>query len=58
MAKKIIPYEAAPYQQGYEQAKANEKYNNPYVKLEDAEADADDFERGYQNACEQTEEQE
>ena len=55
MAKKIIPYEAAPYQQGYEQAKANEKYNNPYEKLEDAEADAADFERGYDNAKEEQE---
>ena len=55
MAKKITPYEAAPYQQGYEQAKANEKYNNPYTKLEDAEADADDFERGYNNAQEEQE---
>lgn len=55
MAKKIIPYEAAPYQQGYEQANANEKYNNPYAKLEDAEADADDFQRGYNNAKEEQE---
>ena len=52
MAKKITPYEQAPYQQGYEQAKAKEKCNNPYLELEDAEADADDFQRGYDNAVE------
>ena len=53
MAKKITPYEQAPYQQGYEQAKAGEKCTNPYSKLEDAEADADDFQRGYDNAVEE-----
>jgi hypothetical protein len=55
MAKKITPYEQAPYQQGYEQANAKEKYNNPYSKLEDAEADAEDFQRGYDNAVEEQE---
>ena len=53
MAKKITPYEQAPYQQGYEQAKAGEKCVNLYSKLEDAEADADDFQRGYDNAVEE-----
>jgi hypothetical protein len=57
MAKKITPYEQAPYQQGYEQAKAKEKCNNPYLKLEDAEADADDFQRGYDNAIEALEQE-
>jgi hypothetical protein len=52
---KIVPYEQAPYQQGHEQAKAREKYNNPYLTLEDAEADADDFQRGYDNATEKQE---
>ena len=55
MAKKITPYEQAPYRQGYEQAKGGEKCNNPYLKLEDAEADADDFQRGYDNAVEEQE---
>ena len=54
---KIVPYEQAPYQQGYEQAKAKEKCNNPYLKLEDAEADADDFQRGYDNAVEALEQE-
>ena len=57
MAKKITPYEQSPYQQGYEQAKTGEKCANPYLKLEDAEADADDFQRGYDNAVEALEQE-
>ena len=45
----MVKYEQAPYQQGYNQATANEKYKNPY-KGEEEIADADDFKRGFDNA--------
>ena len=46
---KIEKYAEAPYKQGYDQAFANQKYSNPYLKTEGQEADADDFLRGYTN---------
>jgi len=46
---KIEKYAEAPYKQGYDQALANQKYSNPYLKTEGQEADADDFLRGYTN---------
>jgi hypothetical protein len=52
---KIELYAEAPYKQGYDSAKANEKFYNPYLVMEDAEADAEDYERGYQNALEEKE---
>ena len=47
----MVKYEQAPYQQGYEQATAGEKYKNPYKGAEET-ADADDFKRGCDNAKE------
>jgi len=55
---KIVKYEEAPYKQGYDQAIAGSKYSNPYAEVEGEEADADDFERGYNNAIELFEEAE
>jgi len=52
---KIELYAEAPYKQGYDSAKANEKFYNPYLVMKDAEADAEDYERGYQNALEENE---
>ena len=55
MAKKkvkIILYAEAPYMQGYASGIANEKFFNPYADIENAEADAEDYERGYENAIE------
>ena len=37
----------------YDSAIAKEKFVNPYSDIEDAEADADDFQRGYDNATEE-----
>ena len=51
--KKIELYSEAPYKQGYDSAIAKEKFVNPYSDIEDAEADADDFQRGYDNAVEE-----
>ena len=51
--KKIQLYAEAPYKQGYDSAKANEKFFNPYSDVEDAEADAEDYQRGYDNAVEE-----
>jgi hypothetical protein len=51
--KKIQLYAEAPYKQGYDSAKASEKFFNPYSDVEDAEADADDYQRGYDNAVEE-----
>ena len=36
---KIEKYTEAPYKQGYDQAFANQKYSNPYLKTEGQEAD-------------------
>jgi hypothetical protein len=51
--KKIELYAEAPYKQGYDSAKANETFYNPYFDIEDAEADAEDYQRGYENALEE-----
>jgi hypothetical protein len=51
--QKIELYAEAPYKQGYDSAKANEKFINPYINVNDAEADADDYQRGYDNAMEE-----
>jgi hypothetical protein len=49
------PYEQAPFQQVFISGMAKEKLKNPYSKLDDAEADADDFQRGYDTAKESNE---
>ena len=49
---KIELYAEAPYKQGYDSGKANEKFYNPYNNIENAEADAEDYARGYENASE------
>ncbi len=51
--KKIELYAEAPYKQGYDSAKANETFYNPYSDIEDAEADAEDYQRGFENALEE-----
>ena len=51
---KIELYAEAPYMQGYASAKAGEEFFNPYADVEDAEADADDYHRGYDNAAEES----
>ena len=50
---KIELYAEAPYIQGYNLAKAGEDFFNPYADVEDAEADANDYHRGYNNAVEE-----
>jgi hypothetical protein len=55
MAKKKVKielYAEAPYMQGYASGLANEEFFNPYADIENAEADAEDYERGYENAVE------
>ena len=49
---KLELYAEAPYKQGYDSGKANEKFYNPYNDIENAEADAEDYARGYENAVE------
>ena len=44
----------APYMQGYASGLADEKFFNPYANIQDAEADAEDYARGYENAKEIT----
>jgi len=51
---KIELYAEAPYIQGYNSAQAGEAFVNPYADIEDAEADADDYQRGYENAVEES----
>ena len=51
---KIELYAEAPYVQGYNSARAGEEFFNPYADVEDAEADADDYARGYDNAAEES----
>jgi hypothetical protein len=46
---KIVVYEQAPFVQGYCLALSDEKFYNPYNEVEDAEADALDFHRGFEN---------
>ena len=50
---KIELYAEAPYIQGYKSAQAGEEFFNPYADIENAEADADDYHRGYENAVEE-----
>ena len=55
MAKKKVKielYAEAPYMQGYASGLAAEEFFNPYADVENAEADAEDYERGYENATE------
>jgi hypothetical protein len=55
MAKKKVKielYEQAPYIQGYNSAIAEEEFYNPYGDVENAEADAEDYARGYENGLE------
>ena len=55
MAKKKVKielYAEAPYVQGYASGLADEQFFNPYADIENAEADADDYQRGYENAKE------
>lgn len=50
---KIELYAEAPYIQGFNSARAGESFSNPYADVENAEADADDYARGYENAAEE-----
>ena len=50
---KIELYAEAPYIQGYNLAKAGEDFFNPYADIENDEADAEDYARGYENAAEE-----
>jgi hypothetical protein len=50
---KIELYAEAPYIQGFNSARAGEAFCNPYADIENAEADADDYQRGYENAAEE-----
>ena len=55
MAKKKVKielYEQAPYIQGYNSAIVKEEFYNPYSDVENAEADAEDYARGYENGLE------
>ena len=55
MAKKKVKielYAEAPYMQGYASGLANEEFFNPYADVANAEADAEDYTRGYENATE------
>jgi hypothetical protein len=49
---KIVLYEQAPYIQGYNSAISKEEFYNPYSDIENAEADAEDYARGYENGSE------
>lgn len=50
---KIELYAEAPYIQGHNSAQAGEEFSNPYADIENAEADADDYARGYDNVIEE-----
>lgn len=55
MAKKKVKielYAEAPYMQGYASGLAAEEFFNPYADIQNAEADAEDYARGYENAVE------
>ena len=55
MAKKKVKielYAEAPYVQGYASGLAAEEFFNPYANVENAEADAEDYQRGFENATE------
>ena len=49
---KVELYAEAPYLQGYNSAISEEEFFNPYDDIENAEADAEDYARGYENALE------
>jgi hypothetical protein len=49
---KIELYAEAPYMQGHASGLADEEFFNPYTDVENAEADAEDYARGYENAKE------
>ena len=50
---KIELYAEAPYMQGFDSARAGEEFFNPYAEIENAEADTEDYARGYENAVEE-----
>jgi len=50
---KIELYAEAPYIQGVNSARAGEDFFNPYADIENAEADAEDYARGYDNVIEE-----
>lgn len=50
--KRIELYAEAPYMQGHASGIAGEEFYNPYAEIENAEADAEDYARGYENAVE------
>ena len=50
---KIELYAEAPYIQGRNSAQAGEAFSNPYADIENAEADAEDYARGYENAVDE-----
>ena len=50
---KIELYAEAPYMQGHAAGQAGEEFFNPYADIENAEADAEDYARGYENAVEE-----
>jgi len=50
---KIELYAEAPYIQGFNSARVGEEFFNPYAGIENAEADAEDYARGYENAAEE-----
>ena len=55
MAKKKVKielYAEAPYMQGHASGLNAEEFFNPYADVENAEADAEDYARGYENAKE------
>ena len=55
MAKKKVKielYAEAPYMQGYASGVAAEEFFNPYADVANAEADAEAYARGYENATE------
>ena len=51
---KIELYAEAPYMQGYASGQSKEEFFNPYADIENAEADAEDYQRGYDNAVEES----
>jgi hypothetical protein len=51
--KKIELYAEAPYMQGYAAGFTDDEFFNPYAEIENAEADAEDYARGYENAVEE-----
>jgi hypothetical protein len=50
---RIELYAEAPYIQGYASGQIGEEFFNPYADIENAEADAEDYARGYENVAEE-----